>query len=88
MIKRKKRTVSLWVEWIETENAESLADMLARKGVHGVEIDRDVDIEFFSSPRIEREHTVLRIRIRRDFSISQLLTEIALFPDVFSVGEL
>ena len=88
MMRRKQRRLSLWVEWNDTDRSESLVRALSDKGIRGVEIDRDVDLESFPSSGIKREHTVLRVYLGRGYPAYRLLTDISTFPGVFSVGEL
>ena len=88
MMRRKRKSVTLWVEWRGNEQAESLVRMLIGCGVRGVEIDRDVDVESFHSFGIKREHTVFRVLLGSDCLLDRLLTEVAMHPGVFSVGEI
>ena len=88
MIGRKHRYVSLCVEWKEENEAEALVGMLLGGGVRGAEIDEDVDLEYAPSPGIKHEHTVLRLRVRRDYPVWRLLSDVAGHPAVFSVGEI
>lgn len=88
VIRRKQRRLSLWVEWNDTDRSESLVRALLAKGIRGVEIDRDVDLESFPSSGIKREHTVLRVSLKRDYPAFRLLAEVSMHPGVFSVGEL
>ena len=88
MMKKRQRRVSLYVEWTNGDGSEALVRMLTGKGARGVEIDRDVDLESYPSPRIAREHTVLRISFGPRYSVSDALIDVATYPGVFSVGEM
>ena len=88
MKKRKQRRLSLRVVWNDTDRSESVVRMLVGKGVRGVEIDRDVDLESFPSSDLKREHTVLRVFLGRDYPAYLLLADLSTYPGVFSVGEL
>ena len=88
IIRRKRRIVSLWIEWNDDDLSESLADTLVRNGARGVVIDTDVDIEDYSFPGIKHEHTVFRVGVEEDYPVWRLLSDVAAFNGVFSVGEI
>ena len=87
-MRRKWKLVSLYVEWSGDDGSEALERTLIRNGAHGVEIDRDVDIESYPYPGVRREHTVFRILVDREYPTYQLLADVSMHPGVFSAGEM
>ena len=89
MIMRKnKRWISLYIEWKEEDQTDALYKMLFDKGICDIEIDEDVDIEDYPFPGIKHEHTVFRLFVGDDFPVWRILTDVAMHPGVFSVGEI
>ena len=87
MAMRRKRLVSLLIEWDDNDLSEALADTLVRNGARGIVIDHDVDIEYHPSPKPKHEHSVIRVSVGENYPLWLLLSDIAAFPGVFSVGE-
>ena len=87
-LRRKWRTVSLYVEWTGEDDSDALVRSLTGDEVRGADIDRDVDVEAGSNHCIGREHTVLRFCVGRGFPVWRLMAAVASYPGVFSVGEI
>ena len=88
MIVRKKQIVPILIEWNGGDLSEALADTLIRNGAYGVEIDCDADVEYCPSPKPKREHIVFRVGVGEDYPLWKLLSDVAAYPGVYSVGEI
>ena len=85
---RKKRCISLYVEWVSEEDLHSVRRLLEDIGAELCEIDEDVDLEDAPSLGIKRAHTVLRIRIERTRPSYEILTELIMLPCIRSISEM
>lgn len=83
----KYRYVSLYVEWTDDEETDTVRKLLRSHGIQIIGVDRDTDLKYTpgSSPR--HDNAIFRFRTDRKEPLYIFLSEVAILPCVYSVGE-
>ena len=80
--------VSLYVEWKEEPDTDSVRDLLRSHGIDIIGTDENTDLKCTPGLSPRHENTLFRLRPGRNKPLHELLSEVAMLPNVYSVGEI
>ncbi len=80
--------VSLYVEWTEEADPDTVRNLLCSHGIRIIGIDWDTDLKRTPCLVPRRENAVFRFRMNQQVPFHALLSEVAMLPGVYSVSEI
>ena len=84
----RNRHVSLCVEWAGEKNIPEVSALLAAGGALDLYVDEEMDEQYIPGQSFTHTHTVFRFRAGRAAPVHELLSALAMRPDVHSAGEI
>ena len=84
----RRRFVSLYVEWTEDADTDSVRTLLLQLGIRLIGIDEETDSKKTPGLMSRHDNTVFRFYMDRQTPVHELLSAVAMHPAVYSVNEL